>query len=124
MKKITVFGEDYPTADGTCIRDYIHVLDLAAAHVEAIHWLEAGSPSEFFNLGTGIGHSIRAVLNTASEVTGVEIPFEFGPRRLGDPPELVAAPFKANRELGWTPRFSDLKTILKTAWVWERNRRY
>jgi UDP-glucose-4-epimerase GalE len=122
--KITVFGNDYPTDDGTCIRDYIHVLDLASAHVAALQWLEDGRPSEFFNLGTGVGQSIREVLKTAVEITGVEIPFVVGPRRLGDPPELVAAAAKANRELRWTPRFSDLRTILKTAWLWETNRRY
>ena len=124
VDKVTVFGDDYPTADGTCIRDYIHVLDLAAAHVAALQWLNDGKPSKFFNLGTGTGHSIREVLDTAGRITGTDISFEVGPRRSGDPPALVAASGMANRELGWNTAYSDLETILKTAWDWETNRRY
>jgi UDP-glucose 4-epimerase len=124
LDKITVFGDDYPTDDGTCVRDYIHVLDLAEAHVAALQWLEDEKPSEFFNLGTGTGHSIREILDMASEITEANIPFEIGPRRSGDPPALIAAAGKANRELGWRPAYSGLETILKSAWVWEQNRRY
>jgi UDP-glucose 4-epimerase len=122
--KITIFGNDYSTDDGTCVRDYIHVSDLATAHVKALQWLDHGKQSDFFNLGTGQGQSTREVVERAGEITGVDIPFEIGPRRPGDPPVLVAASDKANRELDWNPHFSDLDTILGTAWEWERNRRF
>ena len=123
-KGITIFGDDYSTDDGTCVRDYIHVSDLAAAHVKALRWLDHEKQSEFFNLGTGQGHSTREVVDRAGEITGMEIPFEMGPRRPGDPPVLIAASDKANRELDWFPRCSDLSTILRTAWAWEQKRRY
>lgn len=121
---IEVFGTDYPTPDGTCIRDYIHVLDLAAAHIAAVRWLEAGKASDFFNLGTGNGYSVRAMLEMAEQVTGMKIPVKMGSRREGDPAELVADASKANQQLGWTPQVSDLRTVMETAWNWELKRRY
>jgi UDP-glucose-4-epimerase GalE len=114
---VEVFGTDYPTPDGTCIRDYIHVDDLASAHLLA---LEKVSPGKvlFCNLGTGRGHSVREVIRTAEEVTGRKVPVKEGPRREGDPPALVAAAGKARRELGWEPRYTDLRAIVETAWNW------
>lgn len=123
-ERVQIFGDDYPTPDGTCIRDYIHVVDLASAHVAAYQWLERGRGSEVFNLGTGKGHSVKEVIETARRITGTEIPVEISARRVGDPPELVADAAKANRTLSWQPQHSDLQTILSTAWKWEQNRRY
>lgn len=120
-KEITVFGEDYPTADGTCIRDYIHVTDLAGAHFLALKRMMATDKSDFFNLGTGKGFSVREVITKAEEVTGMKVPVKIGPRRAGDPPELVARSSKAMETLGWKPGHSSLENILKTAWVWHRN---
>ncbi|MFQ5738921.1 MAG: UDP-glucose 4-epimerase GalE [Acidobacteriota bacterium] len=124
LERIQVFGGDYPTRDGTCIRDYIHVVDLAAAHVRALQWLAKNERSEAFNLGTGQGGSVKEVVETARRLTGREIPLEIVPRRAGDPPELVADARKVNEALQWRPRYSDLATILETAWKWERNRLY
>ncbi len=115
-RKIEVFGDDYDTVDGTCVRDYIHVADLARAHVLA---LEKGARGAY-NLGTGAGHSVRQVIDTASKVTGRPIAFETAPRRAGDPPILVADATKAAEELGWRPQSSDLETILADAWDWHR----
>jgi UDP-glucose 4-epimerase len=116
---IEVFGIDYPTADGTCIRDYIHVDDLAEAHLLALEKLQPGT--EFlFNLGTGRGHSVREVIRAVEEVTGKKVPVKEGPRRAGDPPELVASSAKIQRELGWQPRYTDLRAIVETAWNWHR----
>jgi len=115
---LTLFGDDYPTPDGTCIRDYIHVADLAEAHVRALEWLASTSGSHAFNLGTGEGASVRQVLNAVERVAGKPVPHTIGPRRSGDPAELVSDPGKANRELGWTPGMSDLDTIVATAWAW------
>lgn len=115
---LTVFGEDYPTADGTCIRDYIHVTDLAEAHVAALRALLAGAQSRAYNLGTGMGYSVRQVLETIEKVTGRPVPHDVGPRRPGDPAELVADPSAAGRDLGWSPRKSDLDSIVGTAWAW------
>jgi len=115
-EKVMIFGDDYATPDGTCIRDYIHVEDLAGAHLLA---LETGSLGAF-NLGTGHGYSVREVVEKAREVTGIDIPAEIAPRRPGDPDELVAAPGRANSELGWTPERSDLGTIIETAWKWHK----
>jgi UDP-glucose 4-epimerase len=120
---ITVFGEDYPTPDGTCIRDYIHVNDLAQAHIVAIESLMSGGPSGAFNVGTGVGHSVRETIRTAEEVTGRKVPFAVGPRREGDPPVLVANSEKLQRTLGWKPQFADLRDIVATAWNFEKNRR-
>jgi UDP-glucose 4-epimerase len=116
---VTLFGEDYSTPDGTCIRDYIHVTDLAAAHILAVEALSAGSPSAKYNAGTGQGFSVREVLRVVEEVTGSPVPHTIGPRREGDPPLLVADSALLQRQLGWTPRHSDLKTIVETAWQWE-----
>jgi UDP-glucose 4-epimerase len=121
---LKVFGDDYPTDDGTCVRDYIHVEDLAAAHVAGLQWLEQGGKSEFFNLGTGCGYTVLQMIRMAEEVTGENVLFEVGPRRDGDPPELIADPSKALGLLGWKAQHSDLKTILETSWQWETARRY
>lgn len=124
LDKLHVFGDDYATPDGTCIRDYIHILDLAAAHLAAMEWLEKGNQSDFFNLGTGTGFSVKEMIQMAEEVTGQKIPVEIGPRREGDPPALVADAAKAHNTLGWVPRCSDLRSIFQTAWQWEQKRRY
>ncbi len=121
---ITVYGDDYPTPDGTCIRDYIHVLDLASAHSLALKRLRGGGSSAFYNLGTGVGYSVRQAIEICRKVTGRPIREIIGPRRSGDPPELVAKAELAEKELGWQPQYSDLERIVQTAWNWERNRRY
>lgn len=123
MKKrphIEVFGTDYPTPDGTCIRDYVHVNDLGEAHALAI---EKTVPGEFraFNLGTGRGHSVREVIRTVEVVTGLTVPVKMGLRREGDPAELVASPAKAMKELGWRPRYPELDQIVESAWNWHRS---
>lgn len=116
---IEVFGTDYPTPDGTCIRDYIHVDDLADAHLRALERIEPGK-GLCLNLGTGKGHSNREVIRTAERVTGKPIAVKDGPRRAGDPPELVAAADMAREILGWKPRYPELQTIIETAWNWHR----
>jgi UDP-glucose-4-epimerase GalE len=113
---VEVYGTDYPTPDGTCIRDYIHVDDLAEAHLLALEALAPGKHL-IYNLGTGTGHSVREVVRTAEEVTGRPVPVREGPRRPGDPPLLVASAEKVQRELGWRPRY-DLRAIVETAWKW------
>jgi UDP-glucose 4-epimerase len=115
---ITLFGNDYPTPDGTCIRDYIHVTDLARAHIAAVEWLAAGGESRKYNVGTGHGFSVSEVLRAVEKVTGKSVPFTFGPRRAGDPPSLVADSSRLQSELGWTPRDSGLDRIVETAWAW------
>jgi UDP-glucose-4-epimerase GalE len=115
---ITIFGSDYPTPDGSCIRDYIHVHDLARAHILAIDKLAGGTDSFQCNLGTGIGHSVKELIAEAEKVTGKQIPVVLGDRRAGDPPELVAAPAKAKEILGWEAEYKDLTKILETAWAW------
>jgi len=117
---LTVFGDDYPTPDGTCIRDYIHVTDLAHAHIAALTSLFAGGPSATYNVGTGFGYSVREVLDAVESVTGHKVPCVIGPRREGDPPALVADSTRLRSDLDWTPRHSDLKTIVQTAWAWAR----
>lgn len=117
---LTLFGDDYPTPDGTCIRDYIHVADLADAHVRALEQLDSRDGADAFNLGTGRGASVREVLDAVERVAGKPIPHSVGPRRAGDPAELVSDPAKAMRELVWTPVLSDLDTIVATAWAWHR----
>lgn len=124
IEKLQIFGDDYPTPDGSCIRDYVHVSDLASAHVAAYQWLDDGRGSEAFNLGTGQGHSVKEVVQAARRITEREIQAEVFSRRSGDPPELVANPGKANQMLGWRARHSDLETIVSTAWAWEKKRRY
>ena len=120
---ITIFGDDYPTPDGTCIRDYIHVLDLAEAHIVALESLLAGGPSDRFNVGTGVGHSIREVIAMVEEVTCKKVPYVIGPRREGDPPALVADSGKLQRTLGWQPRNAGLRGIVANAWEFEKNRK-
>jgi UDP-glucose 4-epimerase len=115
-KPITVFGNDYPTPDGTCIRDYIHVSDLAEAHILAVDHLLKGGTSDRFNVGTGQGKSVREVLDAVEAVTGKKVPHVIGPRRAGDPPALVANSDRLQQKLGWKPRYTDLKDIVRTAW--------
>jgi len=119
---ITVFGDDYATPDGTCIRDYIHVTDLAEAHVLALETLLAGGPSDVFNVGTGVGHSVKEVFRAAERITGRRVPFEVGPRRSGDAPVLVANSGKLKQKLGWKPKFPELTDIIATAWQFEMSR--
>jgi UDP-glucose-4-epimerase GalE len=114
---IEVFGTDYPTPDGTCIRDYIHVDDLAEAHLLALERLLDGMGLKY-NLGIGRGYSVREVIRTVEEVTGKPVPVKEGPRRPGDPPVLVASSEKIQRELGWKPRYTDLRSIVEAAWNW------
>jgi UDP-glucose 4-epimerase len=113
-----VFGGDYATPDGTAVRDYIHVVDLADAHLRALDRLGTGTPSQAINLGTGRGHSVREVVDAVTRVSGRTAPFDLGPRRAGDPPELVADPSRASAVLGWTPRYAELSTIVSHAWQW------
>jgi UDP-glucose 4-epimerase len=124
-KSIKIFGEDYPTPDGTCIRDYIHVSDLAEAHLLALNALEEDAARDarlIFNLGNGQGFSVREVIESARRVTGHPIPAEICPRRAGDPAVLVASSAKAMRELGWKPKYTQLDEIIRTAWVWHQKR--
>jgi UDP-glucose 4-epimerase len=115
---VHIYGDDYPTPDGTCIRDYIHVTDLADAHILALNSLRKGNSSGVYNLGNGKGFSVKEVIDTARKVTGHPIPAEIAQRRKGDPAVLVASSEKAKRELGWTPRYNDLETIIASAWRW------
>jgi len=117
-ERVTVFGDDYPTPDGTCVRDYIHVTDLAQAHILALDALESGGGSAVYNLGNEQGHSVREVIDVARRVTGVDIPFVVGPRREGDPAVLVASSARIQRELGWRPRLGGLEMIIASAWKW------
>jgi len=116
---LEIFGTDYPTPDGTCIRDYIHVDDLAEAHLLALQHLQPGQGLTY-NLGIGRGYSVREVIRTVEEVTGQRVPVKEGPRRAGDPPALVASSEKIQRELGWRPHYPDLRAIVETAWNWHR----
>ncbi|BAF58622.1 UDP-glucose 4-epimerase [Pelotomaculum thermopropionicum SI] len=118
LPRLEVYGTDYPTPDGTCIRDYIHVSDLAEAHVLALEALAAGAPSAVYNLGNGSGYSVLEVVRAAEEVTGRPIPVHYGPRRAGDPSVLVAGSEKIKADLGWRPRFTSLGDIIGTAWRW------
>lgn len=121
-RPMTVFGNDYETPDGTCIRDYIHVNDLAEAHILALEALLAGHASEQFNVGTGTGHSVLEMIRGVEEVTGRKVPYVIGPRREGDPPALVADPGKLRKTLGWEPRYTGLRDIISTAWEFARKR--
>jgi UDP-glucose 4-epimerase len=117
---VTIFGDDYPTPDGTAIRDYIHVSDLSAAHLLALFRLRGGESSEFINLGNGSGYSVKEVIETARRVTGKPIEAVTGPRRAGDPSRLVADAAKARELLGWDPKFPDLESIIESAWAWHQ----
>jgi UDP-arabinose 4-epimerase len=117
---VDVFGTDYPTPDGTTVRDYIHVADLAEAHVDALRALLGGAGSNAYNLGTGNGFTVRQVIDAVEQVTGRPVPHGIGPRRAGDPAALVADPSAANKALGWQPRMSDLQSIVATAWAWHQ----
>ncbi len=114
---VSIYGTDYPTPDGTCIRDFIHIYDLAVAHLQALQALDPSAP-HIYNLGIGTGSSIREVISTASRVTGKSVPSIDAPRRPGDPPVLVANSDKIRRELGWSPQFPTLESILQSAWQW------
>lgn len=116
--KITIFGDDYQTADGTNVRDYVHPFDLAQAHSLAVDYLAKGNPSTAFNLGSSTGFSNLEILEVARKVTGKEIPAEIGPRRLGDPDSLIADSSRAREILGWNPQFDHIEKIIETAWTW------
>ncbi len=118
---LTVFGDDYPTPDGTCIRDYIHVCDLAEAHSRAVTALEDGAPCSAYNAGTGRGHSVREVIETVGRVCGRPVQYTLGLRREGDPAALFAASDRLQRELGWRPRYPELETIVRDAWRWHES---
>lgn len=119
---ISIYGDGYDTPDGTCIRDYIHVTDLAQAHIQAVDYLLGGGKSDVFNLGNGVGFSVKEVIECARKVTGHEIPEVVAPRRPGDPARLVASSEKAVRTLGWKPQYNDLETIISTAWNWHKSK--
>jgi len=121
---IKIFGTDYETPDGTCIRDYIHVDDLSEAHILALEYLLSGGESKIFNCGYGHGYSVREIIDTAKRVTGVDFPVVEAERRPGDPAVLVADSTKLKRILGWIPEFDDIEYIIRTAWNWELNRRF
>jgi len=117
---LQVFGDDYPTPDGTCLRDYVHVVDLADAHLKALEALADTARSTAYNLGTGTPHSVREVIDAVERVTERRVPWTLGPRRAGDPAVLYASSRKAHAELHWTPRFADLDSIVRTAWTWHQ----
>jgi UDP-glucose-4-epimerase GalE len=117
---LTVFGNDYPTADGTCERDYVHVADLAEVHLRALAYLEAGNAPAAFNLGNARPHSVLEVIRTVEEVSGRRVPWQPGPRRDGDPAALYASTARVREVLGWTARYQDLRTIVETAWRWRQ----
>lgn len=116
-----LFGDDYPTKDGTCIRDYIHIEDLASVHIQALGHLQETNKSDYFNIGTGKGYSNKEVLDMVKKVSGVDFAVEAGPRRAGDPSEIFADNAKARQVLGFDPKHSDLETVVKTAWNWHKN---
>ena len=121
---LTVYGDDYDTPDGTCIRDYVHVMDLVDAHVRGLNWLLDGKESRVFNLGTGMGFSVREVIDHSSVVTNKEVPWTIGERREGDCTKLVSGSTRAVEELGWRPERSTLATMIKDAWRWHQNGHY
>lgn len=118
---VSIFGNDYPTKDGTCIRDYIHVTDLAQAHILAVKYLMNGGNSDIFNLGNGVGFSVREVIETARKVTGHPIPVKDVERRAGDPAQLIASSEKAKKVLGWKPEHDSLEEIIASVWNWHKN---
>jgi UDP-glucose 4-epimerase len=115
---LKVFGTDYDTTDGTCVRDYIHILDLAQAHLLAVRHLRGGGDSRQYNLGNGTGFTVKQVIDTVQKVSGKNVPYEEGPRRAGDPAKLIASSNKVREDWGWQPRFADLETIVQHAWHW------
>ncbi len=119
-ESFTIFGEDYPTKDGTCVRDYVHVVDLIQAHLKAYDYLVNDGKSDAFNLGSNEGFSVKEMLTAARQITGKEIPVKVGPRRAGDPAVLVASPQKAKTILGWTPEYTTIETIFSSAWSWHQ----
>ena len=119
--ELTIFGDDYDTPDGTCLRDYIHVDDLARAHIAVFPKLDKPGAFLYYNLGTGTPVSVREIIRSVEEVSGLQVPHEIGPRREGDPPALYADSSKARRELAWTPRFMNINDTVATAWEWHRN---
>ena len=121
-ESVSIYGEDYDTRDGTCIRDYIHVTDLAQAHILAVEYLNRGGESDIFNLGNGVGFTVKEVIECARKVTGHPIPAISAPRRAGDPAQLVASSEKAKNILGWNPQYDDLETIIASAWNFHRKR--
>ena len=118
---ISIFGDDYETHDGTCIRDYIHVTDLADAHILAVHKLREGSESNIYNLGSGNGFTVKEMIEAARKVTEHEIPAKVCERRAGDPAKLVASSEKARRELGWNPKYENVEDMISSAWTWHKN---
>ena len=118
---ISIFGTDYDTPDGTCIRDYIHVTDLAQAHILALDYLMKGGDNNIFNLGNGVGFTVQEVIDVARSVTGPPIPARIAPRRAGDPAQLIASSEKAMKVLGWQPKYNDLPTIVASAWAWHKS---
>lgn len=122
--RIKVFGDDYDTKDGTCVRDYIHVTDLADAHILAVEYLLAGNESNVFNLGNGVGFTVKEVIDEAEKVVGNTIKAQMSERRSGDPAQLVASSEKAKLILGWKPKYNELSKIVETAWNWHKNARY
>jgi UDP-glucose 4-epimerase len=121
---LKVFGDDYATVDGTCVRDYVHVNDLAAAHLQALGYMDAHEGAHVFNLGNGQGFTVLQVIEAARRVTGADIPFERAPRRAGDPAVLVASSARAREVLGWQPAYRDIDAIIESAWRWHRAPRY
>lgn len=120
-EKFSLFGTDYKTKDGTCVRDYIHVLDLASAHIKALEYLKKNKKSNYFNVGTGSGYSNKEILNMIKKITKIDFKIENGPRREGDPDAIYADNCKIKKELDWTSQYSDLKTIVASAWKWHQS---
>jgi UDP-glucose 4-epimerase len=121
---LTLHGTDYPTPDGTCIRDYVHVMDLVEAHILGLEWLLAGKENRVFNLGTGSGFSVREVVEASRAVTNRPVPIEIGPRRAGDCARLVSGSERAGRDLGWSPKRSTLAQMIGDAWRWHQGPGY
>ncbi len=122
LDKLKIFGTDWPTPDGTCIRDFIHVNDLSEAHFLAVQALRKGAPTNAYNLGNGHGYSVKEVIQSVEKVTGKKLPYESAPRRAGDPARLVASSERIKKELGWKPKYPELETIITHAWNWRKTR--
>lgn len=118
---LTVFGDDYPTSDGTCLRDYVHIDDLSRAHIAVFEKLATPGTALFYNLGTGKPASVMEIIKAVEKVTGLKVPYNMGPRRAGDPPALYADSSKAQKELGWKPQYNDVESIIETAWKWHQS---